>query len=90
MENAFAKTAPQVLLPLQKSTKSRKTPQQTLAEWEQKICPNYSDILFSDYLRPWLEEIEPMVSPSTFYAYRLQVNNRICPWFDERSIKLVD
>ena len=46
--------------------------------------------MFSDYLRLWLEEIEPTVSPSTFYEYRLQVNNRICPWFDERSIKLVD
>lgn len=70
--------------------KAEKLRQQTLAEWEQKICPNYSDILFSDYLRLWLEEIEPTVSPSTFYEYRLQVNNRICPWFDERSIKLVD
>lgn len=54
---------------------------------------NLSELLryfFSDYLRLWLEEIEPTVSPSTFYKYRLQVNNRICPWFDERSIKLVD
>ena len=43
--------------------KAEKLRQQTLAEWEQKICPNYSDILFSDYLRLWLEDIEPTVSP---------------------------
>ncbi|WP_373166593.1 hypothetical protein [Agathobaculum sp. Marseille-P7918] len=47
-------------------------------------------MLFSDYLRLWLKEIEPTVSLSTFYEYRLQVNNRIGPWLDERSIKLVN
>jgi len=61
---------------------------QILAEWELKITENFQDILFSDYLREWLKSTEHSVAETTYSSYKATVENLICPYFDEKKIKL--
>lgn len=60
-----------------------------LTEYQNKTLEN-GDIYFSDFMLEWLEKIKNTVSPTTFYGYQRVVKNDICPYFEERKIKLYD
>ena len=45
-------------------------------------------VLFSAYMKEWLERMRYQVSPSTYSGYQSYVLNSICPYFDERKITL--
>ena len=45
--------------------------------------------LFSDYMLQWLAKMSGKVSPTTYRGYRSVIENRICPYFQERQISLV-
>ena len=47
-----------------------------------------STVLFSDYMKAWLERMKYQVAPSTFSGYQTYVLRSICPYFDEREITL--
>lgn len=50
----------------------------------------YSNILFSDYMLEWLENIKPKVVQSTYIGYEQVVKGRLCPYFKSKKIKLID
>lgn len=61
-----------------------------LAEWEEKISLNNIDILFSEYLKQWLEETKNSISENTYYSYKRTITGAICPYFAGLKIKLCD
>ena len=50
----------------------------------------YSNMLFSDYMLEWLENIKPKVLQSTYIGYEQVVKGRLCPYFKSKKIKLID
>lgn len=61
---------------------------QILEKWEAKITDNFQDILFSDYLKQWLETIRHSIAETTHFGYKQTIEKVICPYFSERKIKL--
>lgn len=49
-----------------------------------------ANVLFSDFLYLWLETKKMNVRANTLYAYTLNVDKHIAPYFKERNIKLCD
>lgn len=47
-----------------------------------------SCLLFSDYMLQWLEKMNGKVSPTTYRNYQYVIENRMCPYFQERGITL--
>lgn len=45
-------------------------------------------VLFSAYMKTWLERMRLRVSPSTFSGYQSYVLNSICPYFDSKGVTL--
>lgn len=50
----------------------------------------YSNMIFSDYMLEWLENIKPKVVQSTYIGYEQVVKERLCPYFKSKKIKLID
>ena len=50
----------------------------------------YSNMLFSDYMLEWLENMKPKVVQSTYIGYEQVVKGRLCPYFKSKKIKLID
>ena len=50
----------------------------------------YSNMLFSDYMLEWLENIKPKVVQATYIGYEQVVKGRLCPYFKSKKIKLID
>lgn len=61
-----------------------------LREYTVKYSLNDSEMLFSDYLKKWIEESKHTISQSTYYSYRATIQNVICPYFEEKRILLCD
>ena len=47
-------------------------------------------ILFSDYMKIWLDKVKPNVRPTTYTGYHYNVYNVIGPYFQKRRIYLQD
>lgn len=63
---------------------------EVLQEWQDKLVLDESEMLFSDYLKQWLEETKYTISKNTYYSYKQVFHNVICPYFAERKIKICD
>lgn len=50
----------------------------------------YKDMLFSDYMLEWLESIKTNVARTTYIGYEQVVKAKICTYFKEQKIKLID
>ncbi len=50
----------------------------------------YSNMLFSDYMLEWLENIKPKVVQSTYIGYEQVIKGKLCPYFKSKKIKLID
>ena len=61
-----------------------------LSAWEEKVAVNHSDILFSGYLKEWLETAKYSVKENTYHEYKQMIERRICPYFEEKGITLQD
>jgi integrase len=59
-----------------------------LAEWEEKITDNFTEILFSDYLSQWLETVRRSIATTTYHSYRHVIEKQIVPYFASRKTKL--
>ncbi|MDR1700277.1 MAG: site-specific integrase, partial [Lachnoclostridium sp.] len=68
--------------------KAEEARKRILAEWEGKVAENYEDGLFSDYLKRWLEQIRVAIADTTYHSYRHTIERVICPYFEERRLKL--
>ena len=61
-----------------------------LAEYERMEGIVKSDVLFSDYVRIWLEQIGRKVDCVTLQGYQVLADGHILPYFDDAKIQLVD
>lgn len=61
-----------------------------LKEMQEKVTEGYVDILFSEYMKQWLEDVKFQISESTYEEYYRQIRNRICPWFEGKKIRLCE
>lgn len=61
-----------------------------LAEYERMEGIVRSDILFSDYIRIWMEQIARTVDVVTLQGYQVTANGHILPYFDEKKTALAD
>lgn len=61
-----------------------------LAEYERMEGVVHSDVLFSDYVRIWLEQIARTVDTVTMQGYLNTANGHVIPYFAERKTKLSD
>jgi len=64
-----------------------------LSEYEQKEQHNIdlsADILFTAYLREWLEGYKNSIDPVTYHTYRLIIHNQVMPFFEPKKLKLKD
>ena len=60
----------------------------TLTEYERKAGVIRNDVLFSDYVRLWLNEIARTVDPVTLQGYEILAKSHILPYFDAAGITL--
>lgn len=70
--------------------KAEKRRVEILNEWENKVSANGTEILFSDYLKTWLEDTKSTISENTYFSYRTTIHNSICSYFESKKIKLCD
>lgn len=63
---------------------------ETLAEYERMEGIIKTDMLFSDYVRVWLEHIVRKVDTVTMQGYQVLADGHILPYFDECKIALAD
>ena len=61
---------------------------ETLHKYELQAGLVYTDILFSDYIRIWLEQSRKRVDEVTFQGYEAVTVRHILPYFDENKLKL--
>lgn len=65
--------------------------QEIVREWDEKLSAvNFESILFSDYLKRWLEDTKHTIMDSTYWEYKKTIENVICPYFESRKIMLAD
>ena len=70
--------------------KAEKLLRQTLEDYEAKSGLIASDVLFSDYLRSWLEQERRRVDEVTLQGYEALTRVHIVPYFDALGVKLQD
>ena len=61
-----------------------------LAEYERMEGIVRSDVLFSDYIRLWLEQIARKVDTVTMQGYQVLADGHILPYFDEAKLPLTE
>lgn len=61
-----------------------------LAEYERMEGIVRSDVLFSDYIRIWIDQISRKVDSVTLQGYKVLADGHILPYFDELKTKLCD
>lgn len=70
--------------------KAEKMLRDKLREHEERSGLVDSDILFSQYIRMWLEQIRKQVDEITYQGYEQVSRRHILPYFDETAIMLRD
>lgn len=54
------------------------------------VISSASHILFSNYMKEWLDTIQHNVEENTFAGYSLMINNKIIPFFESLSLTLAE
>ena len=57
---------------------------------EKSVQATPHDILFSDAVRRWLEDVRHRVDEVTYQGYEVQARAHILPYFDDLQIRLCD
>ncbi len=71
-------------------TRAEKFLREQIRLYEQKENLVYSDMLFSEYIRQWLRNMENKIDIITFQSYGKLVDIHICPYFEEKRLLLQD
>jgi integrase len=61
-----------------------------LQAWQDRLSENPTDVLFSDYIKQWLEERRSALADTTYWEYRNTVRRYIAPYFASLKVKLLD
>jgi hypothetical protein len=59
-----------------------------LNDWVPQITENNTEVLFSEYLKQWLEDTRLSIADTTYHSYKQTIENVICPFFAERKVML--
>lgn len=59
-----------------------------LQDYERKSVHPKNDVLLSDYVRVWLEEVKQTVDEVTFQGYETLANTHVLPYFDAKALVL--
>lgn len=70
--------------------KAEKFLREQIAFYEKQSCAVLNDMLFSDYIRHWLEYHKSTVELATFNGYLSLCNAHILPYYDNLGIRLCD
>ena len=71
--------------------KAEKLRVQTLATWQEEgVKENEQKMLFSSFIKEWLEIIRSSISENTYFSYKQTIHNSICPHFEEKGIKIAE
>lgn len=54
-----------------------------LAEWEQRLALNNSEMLFVDFMNEWLEHHKNNIAVSSYSEYKKTIDRIIIPYFEE-------
>lgn len=54
-----------------------------LAEWEQRLALNNSEMLFVDFMKEWLEHHKYKIADSSYSEYKKTIDRIIIPYFEE-------
>lgn len=71
-------------------TKAEKFLRETLTLYESKTGKINSDVLFSNYVKIWLERVKRSVDDITYQGYEMLANSHIIPYFEQKKIRLQD
>lgn len=71
-------------------TRAEKFLREQIRLYEQKEDLVYSDMLFSEYIKQWLRNMENKIDIITFQSYGKLVDIHICPYFEEKQLLLQD
>lgn len=71
-------------------TRAEKFLREQITIYENKSGIINSDILFSDYVKIWLEQIKKTVDEITYQGYEQLANAHIIPYFSSKKIRLQD
>ena len=63
---------------------------EVLDEYENEYIDLGKNILFTEYLKQWLENLKPSIELVTYDTYRLIIYNKIIPFFEPKKLKLKD
>lgn len=63
--------------------------QDVLLEYSDDDCLG-KDMLFIDFLDQWLQQVKPLIKPSTWEGYDKVTNGKIKPYFADKNYKLGD
>jgi len=61
-----------------------------LSEYRQEAVDLSKDVLFTVFIKEWLENLAPSVAPATHDTYRLIIHNQIIPFFEPKKLKIRD
>ena len=67
--------------------KAEKLRVQTLATCQEEgVKENEQKMLFSSFIKEWLEVIRSSISENTYFSYKQTIHNSICPYFEDKGI----
>ncbi len=61
---------------------------ETLNRYDTGLVCGKTDILFTDYIRIWLETARKTVDEVTYQGYEVLAKSQVLPYFDERKLRL--
>ncbi|MBQ9946466.1 MAG: site-specific integrase [Clostridia bacterium] len=68
--------------------KAEKFLRDTLQTYEKTTNISQSEILFSEYIKLWLNSVKLSVDEITYQGYAIVANSQIIPYFENKNIKL--
>jgi len=63
---------------------------EVLAEYEGQNIDLSKDVLFTVFVKEWLENLRPSIEESTYGSYRQVVHNQIIPFYEPKKLKIKD
>ena len=70
--------------------KAEEKRKEILEELEKKNVDLSRDVLFTVFIKEWLENLKPSVEKVTYDTYRLIIHNQVIPYFEPKKLRVRD
>jgi len=79
-------------IPVKENNKRKveKRKEEVLAELNAQQVDLSKNVLFTDFMKSWLENLKHSIAPTTYDGYDLILKSHILPYFETRSLKVRD